>query len=302
MKCDFCYRECEIEPGRMGWCRSRINVDGHLEDLCYGAIVAAAADPVEKKPLFHFRPSTRTFSIAMEGCNFSCDFCQNHEISQNHSANGRVDRARVVENAIRLRCPSISFTYSEPIVWQDYMLSVADKAHESGLDCIMVTNGSFSGTSLERALSSIDAFNIDLKGDERFYSKICHASMAPVVSAIERICGNGSHLEVTTMLIEGIHDRMTIKRLGRILHSAGVQVWHLSRFFPSYMMYDRAATSENFLRSMIDEARESEIPFIYPGNSMIETVNRCPSCGHAIARPQNDGRCPNCKTKLYGRY
>ena len=302
MICDFCYRMCDIPEGGTGFCLSRFNDRGNLKDLCYAGLASMAVDPVEKKPLNHFLPGTRTLSIAMQGCNFTCDFCQNHEISQHHVMRDAVDPAVVAGYAEACGCPSISYTYSEPMVWQDYMLSVADKAHESGLDCIMVTNGSFSGPSLKRVLSSIDAFNVDLKGDERFYSEICHASMTPVVSAIEKIGRNGLHLEVTTMLIEGIHDRMTIKRLGRILHSAGVQVWHLSRFFPSYMMCDRVATSEKFLCSMIDEARESGIPFIYPGNSMIETGNRCPSCGHVISKPQKDGRCTNCKTKLYGRY
>ncbi len=302
MICDFCYRMCDIPEGGTGFCLSRFNDRGNLKDLCYAGLASMAVDPVEKKPLNHFLPGTRTLSIAMQGCNFTCDFCQNHEISQHHVMRDAVDPAVVAGYAEACGCPSISYTYSEPMVWQDYMLEVASLAHARGLLNIMVTNGSFSAASLERILPCIDAYNIDLKGDEEFYRNICHASAGPVLSSIERIVGYGSHLEVTTMVIEGIHNEEMIGALACMLERRGVNVWHLSRFYPMYRMRDRKQTGELFLKDMIAIASSHGIPFIYPGNSSLPDMCRCPSCGMSIHRPGADGLCPVCGRKLYGVY
>lgn len=302
MTCDFCYRMCDIPEGGTGFCLSRINDGGIVKDFCYGGLASIAVDPVEKKPLYHFLPGTRTLSIAMQGCNFTCDFCQNHEISQHHVLRDAVDPSMIVEHALACGCPSISYTYSEPVVWQDYMLEVAILAHGKGLMNIMVTNGSFSPASLERVLPHIDAYNIDLKGDKGFYKDVCHSSIDPVLTSIGRIIGYGSHLEVTTMIIEGIHTAEMINSLASMLEQRGVDVWHLTRFYPMYRMRDRKPTTEHFLKKMITVASSHEIPFIYPGNSRLEDVGRCSSCGSAIHRPGTEGLCPVCGGKLYGVY
>lgn len=302
MKCDFCYRMCEIPEAGMGFCKSRINDCGIIKDRCYGGLVSIAVDPVEKKPLYHFLPGSSTLSIAMQGCNFTCDFCQNYEISQRYFMKDAVDPSAIVEYALSYGCPSISYTYSEPIVWQDYMLDVAKLSRKRNIRNIMVTNGSFSEASLERVLPYIDAYNVDLKGDENFYSEICHSSFSPVLSSIRRISEYGTHLEVTTMVIEGVHDESMIRYLGRCLSSCNVKVWHLSRFFPMYLMGNRRPTSENFLKRMLKIAVECKIPYVYPGNSKISGFARCPSCSNDMDRPGADGICPYCGEKLYGVY
>lgn len=302
ISCDFCFRKCRIEEGRYGLCESRCVRNGHLISPFYSQLCAIAVDPVEKKPLYHFMPGTKTLSIAEEGCNFFCSFCQNYEIARYHKKREEVSPSSLIEYALENGIPSISYTYSEPLVWQDYMLSVAKKARKAGILNIMVTNGSFSENALERILPFIDAYNIDLKGDEKFYNEIVKASSVPVRRAIEEIVRYNSHLEVTTMVIEGIHTKDMIRELGVFLYNAGVKVWHLSRFFPHYLMTDRKETSEEYLEEVYQTARESGVPFIYKGNTRYPNKTVCPICGEMIERIRSKGICSRCKTPIYGKF
>ena len=302
MTCDFCYRHCSISDGKYGLCGSRKGQEGRITSPFYGMLAAFAIDPVEKKPLYHFYPGTKTLSIAEEGCNFFCSFCQNSEISQNHREHVVIDEETVVAIAVNEGTPSISYTYSEPLVWQDYMLRTANLARKKGLENIMVSNGSFSDEALSRILPAIDAYNIDLKGDEEFYQKIVKGSSIPVRKAIEKIVKYGSHIEVTTLVIEGIHTSSMIRELGAFLNDAGVSVWHLTRFFPAYMMDDRRATSEEFLDHIYNEALNSGIPFIYKGNTSHESPTKCPRCKAVIDRLSTNGLCHSCGYKLYGKF
>ena len=302
MICDFCYRRCDIKEGGYGVCQSRSVKDGVLFSPHYAELCSIALDPVEKKPLYHFLPGTKTLSIAEEGCNLFCSFCQNYTIARYHRKREKVGEDDIIRHALAGAIPSISYTYSEPLVWQDYMLSVAEKAKENNLFNIMVSNGSFSDESLKRVLPLIDAYNIDLKGDERFYREITKSSSLPVRKGIEEIAKHGAHLEVTTMVIEGIHDAAMIKELGDFLFSSGVNVWHLTRFFPSYMMSDRKETSEEYLSSLYEIAKESGVPYLYRGNSRFNDDTICPNCGKRINRYKTDGFCSHCKTRIYGKF
>lgn len=304
MTCDFCFRHCTIEEGKTGWCRKRTLHDGKIISVGYGLIPAIAIDPVEKKPLYHFLPGSHTLSLGASGCNFSCDFCQNWTLSQNHEKGRFVDPEDAVAYALIKQIPSISFTYSEPIVWQDYMAEAAEMAHENRIRTIMVTNGSFSNEALERVIPLIDAFNVDLKGDESFYRDICHGEIGPVLDSIDAIEASGKHIEVTTMIIEGIHTEKMISQLGNALSDRGIQVWHLSRFFPHYKMNNINPTSELFLNRIINTARTSGIPFIYPGNSILAASTSCPQCGKMLRKQPGmsirKGECPYCGYQIYG--
>lgn len=295
--CDFCYRHCSIPDGMTGWCGSRIAEDGIVHDTAYGQLAAIADDPIEKKPLYHFLPGTRTLSIAMEGCSLDCDFCQNYRIAkEQHGGLERYAPDYIAEFAADNDFPSISFTYTEPIVWQDYMIDVASAAGERSVRTAMVSNGTFSTEALERILPVIDAYNIDLKGDDGFYRSICHGSITPVLDGIERIVEYGAHLEVTTLVIEGIHTKAMIHEIGSMLKSRGVNVWHITPFYPMRRMSDRKATSAAFLNAMAEEAAESGIPHIYALDSSIH----CPECGTRIARKESTGICPSCGRAIYG--
>ena len=297
MRCPFCYRHCDVTSSFHGFCGGRTAKDGKLEDLYYGRLASVALDPVEKKPLYHFLPGTKTLSLCMEGCDFDCDFCQNWEIARRRSRGlPYVAPEEIVEYALSLSCPSISYTYTEPLVWQDYMLAVQAAASGTGLKGIMVSNGSFSEEAMDAVIPCLDAFNIDLKGDEEYYRRICHGSIKPVLDGIERIVQEGKHLEVTTMVIEGIHDLGMIEKLGALLYQRGVKVWHISRFFPMRRMADRQPTSERFLSEALKKARDSKIPHIYAGNSRIKTPVTCPECG----RETDGGLCNHCRVSIYG--
>ena len=309
--CDFCWRHCSLGEGQSGVCRVRRNVQGKIVTTTYGQIEAMAVDPIEKKPLYHYYPGSKTFSFALFGCNLACEFCQNHSLSQGDPAvvlaSERLEPRTIVELAREKGCHSISYTYSEPLVWQDYMLDVATLAKKAGMQNIMVTNGSFSQEALKRLLPVIDAFNIDLKGDEKFYKDVCKGQQRAVLDAIEAIGKTKAHLEVTTMLIESMHSTEDVRALGGQLFERGVQVWHLSRFFPRYKMAHLKATSEAYLTEMVALAKQSGIPYIYSGNSETERTTFCPSC-HALLIDEDNrvdtalefGQCKRCRTPIYG--
>lgn len=307
----------------------RTHVDGAIRTAGYGQIVASGIDPIEKKPMYHFIPGARTFSFALFGCNLTCSFCQNHRISQTDSPywpNSVSFRAlpvtspqEIVAMMERSGTTIMSYTYSEPIVWQDFLCETARLVHEKGkLNC-MVTNGTFSPSSLECILPLVDAFNIDVKGNEEFYRKHCGGSLEPVLDGIEEIASREDRvLEVTTLLIEGLHTTEEIKMLAGELAARGVKVWHLSRFFPQYRMSDRPATSERFLARMLEIASDSGIPHVYSGNSALLSYGStsCPAChrilieshsyageAHQAARKHIvGGQCSYCGERIYGRF
>ncbi len=311
--CDYCYRHCRLKDGEVGFCGVRERSGDTLFTHNYGGLVATAVDPVEKKPLYHFLPGTKTLSVAMFGCNLTCSFCQNYAISQREweaKAQRTYFTAReVVQLARDNRCPSISFTYSEPLVWQDFMIEVATLAKQEGLKTIMVTNGTFSEEALSKIIPCIDAFNIDIKGDEVFYRDYCGGSDQPVWKAIEKIAPSKSHLEITTMVMEGVHTSEMIASIGKQLHSLGVQVWHLSRYFPHYKE-KRQETSEHYLEVAVKVARDAQIPFVYPGNSFMDQNTYCPQCKTSLVRRTwlfhdskiDHSQCPECGCHIYGTW
>lgn len=317
MTCTFCYRHCNIQSeNQLGFCQQRKLHNNQIVSLNYGNLVSLALDPIEKKPLYHFLPGSISLSLAEPGCNYRCAFCQNYTISQSeyHPYTEHVEPEQIINLAKRKHARSISYTYSEPSIWQDYLIDTATQAKEANIKNVMVTNGSFSEESRKDLFEVVDAFNVDVKGDDTFYQKVCQARIQPVLDNIEAIVQAGLHLEVTTLLIEGIHTEQTIRFLGNELSNRGVQVWHLSRFFPRYQMEDREPTSEAFLEEMLNIAKESGIPYIYGGNSVHQDRTFCPHCGsllisdhqygggqqEEVKRNMPHGFCAHCGQKIYG--
>lgn len=317
LRCDFCAFHCMIKPGETGLCGVRENTGSRIETTVWGRVVSMAVDPVEKKPLYHFLPGSQTFSIALFGCNFRCAFCQNASIAHPEYRDDRAGRymrpEEVVEAWSESGTPSLAFTYSEPTVWQDYLIDVARGVHDRGGRTIMVTNGFFSPEARDRLVDHIDAFNIDLKGGDSFYRDLCRARPQPVIDTIRAMVPR-RHVEVTTMYLSARHRREEMEEIAKILEDAGVSVWHISRFFPAFHMRDTAPTGEEELSSLLDHLRErSGIPFIYGGNSrQIENQQTmCPGCGalcierDAFRTAKNylhNGLCPHCGESLYGTY
>jgi pyruvate formate lyase activating enzyme len=311
---------CSLDTDQIGLCGVRIN-DGHeIRDTKNQQIVASHLDPIEKKPMYHFFPNTKTYSIGMLGCNIKCQFCQNYHITQSpyiqsfNSSEG-VDIPYLISEMKVNNSKIMSYTYSEPLVWQDVMIPIAKRVREEGLYNLLVTNGTFSEDALLSISPLIDAMNIDVKGDEAFYttfSKAPHAFEAVKRSIDFFIQNTDAIIEVTTLIIEDVHTKKMIKNIGMQLKDLGVEVWHLSRFFPTYHMTKFIPTSTYFLEEMMNTAHESGIRHIYKGNvsnNEGRTIT-CSACGELISRAMaselldKDGQlyCPSCHTQVYGKF
>ena len=213
VRCRLCAQECTIASGARGLCAVRENVSGTLTNLVYGRLVAQDVDPIEKKPLYHFLPGTRAYSIAAVGCNFVCANCQNHMLSQWPRQPGgtivgdEVSPDDVVEAAVAAGCRSIAYTYSEPTVAVEYHLDVMRRARAAGLANVWVSNGYFSRDAAADILPLVDALNIDLKGiTDAFYRDVAGARVRPVLDSIARAVDAGVWVEVTTLVIPGAND------------------------------------------------------------------------------------------------
>ncbi len=319
IKCTFCYRGCLLKEGESGICNVRINDGGRIRATSKQKIVAVHLDQIEKKPLYHFFPFEKTLSAGALGCNLRCSFCQNYQISQNpyiqDYSNAPYERYRPIPLLKRCNSSIMSYTYSEPIVWQDRVLEAAREVKEANCYNVMVTNGTFSPQSLKRLTPYIDAFNIDFKGDEAFYRDICKAPGAyrAVSDSIEFIAKQkGITLEVTLHVIEKYHTPELIDKLVTHLTNLGVQVLHLTRFFPAYKMKNVEATSVSYLYEALKIAKERKIPYVYLGNVSIEDGRfiECPKCHQLIERreissllsDEKDLYCPECHHRIYGRF
>ncbi len=210
--CLLCAHHCRIAPGEAGLCGVRENKGGVLYTLVYGRAVSMAVDPIEKKPLFHFLPGTRSLSVATVGCNFACAFCQNSEISQMPRDHGRVAGSpltprQVVEEALAANCASVSYTYTEPTIFYEYARDCARAASAAGLKNVFVTNGYMTAETLADIDGHLHAANVDLKAfSDEFYRTLVGARLKPVLDSIKRLHAMGVWLEVTTLLIPGRND------------------------------------------------------------------------------------------------
>ena len=287
VRCELCAHYCRIAPGRTGICAVRANVDGELVSLVSDGVRVANVDPVEKKPLYHYLPHSRTFSIGTEGCNLSCQFCQNAELA--HGARSHPVRstpaspAAIVAAAREAGCASIAFTYNEPTVFFELMHATAEKALQEGLGTLMVSNGYQSPACLEALEHRIQAANIDLKSmSETTYRTVCGAHLAPVLDNLRHMAAMGWWLEVTTLLIEGVNDSAPeLESIATfIAGELGQHVpWHISAFFPCYQMKDHPPTSQAALERALGIGRAAGLHFVYTGNAGISQPTRCPACG-----------------------
>jgi len=321
VRCRVCAHRCTIERGERGICSVRENVDGRLVSLVYGRLIARDVDPIEKKPLYHFYPGTRAYSIATVGCNFTCKNCQNAYISQYpRDHGGRIvgdptGPDEVVADAVRNGCHSIAYTYTEPTVAVEFVLDCMRAAEKVGIDNVWVSNGYFTAETAEAILPYLDAINVDLKGiTNEVYHEISGGNVRPVLDTIERLHGAGVWVEVTTLVIPGFNDTDDeLRWTAEAIRGVSQEIpWHLSRFFPAYRLVDRAPTPIETLERACEIGREVGLEYIYLGNvpgEGEETV--CPACGaRLISRSgyrvrevrAKGGICPDCSTPLAGRY
>ncbi|MCD4830486.1 MAG: AmmeMemoRadiSam system radical SAM enzyme [Anaerohalosphaeraceae bacterium] len=320
VQCNLCNFRCVIPQGECGRCRVRKNVGGTLYSLNYHKVCAAGADPIEKKPFFHFRPGSKTFSIAASGCNFKCRFCQNWQISQVKSEQDiqgqNLSPEKIVAMAIENKCKSVAYTYTEPTVFMEFAAACGREAKKAGLANLFVSNGYMTTKAIDSAGGWLDAINIDLKAfSDGYYKKLCGAKLRPVLESIEYVARHTDMwMEVTTLIVPGEND--SDDELGAmaefLVSKAGVDTpWHLSRFYPQYECRDSAATPAETLRRAYDIARRAGMKYVYIGNlPSAGTENTyCPGCGGLLIErdgfyvSQNnldDGKCSDCGEKIAG--
>lgn len=315
--CYLCAHHCRIAPGGRGLCGVRENRDGVLYTLVYGRPVSLTVDPIEKKPLFHFLPGSLSLSLATVGCNFTCAFCQNADISQMPRDQGRiagrhVSSEQVVEAAVQAGCLSISYTYTEPTIFYEYARDCARLAVQSGLQNVFVTNGYMTKEALDDIDGHLHAANVDLKSfSDDFYRTQAGARLKPVLDSIRRLWEMGVWLEVTTLLIPGLNDEEAeLRALTEFLVSVSPDIpWHVSRFHPTYRLLEAAPTPVSSVERALHLGREAGLRYVYGGNvvghSSESTV--CPGCGEPLIERRGfglgrislkNGRCPRCGMEI----
>jgi pyruvate formate lyase activating enzyme len=318
VECLLCPHRCVIKPGQYGQCRTRLNRDGTLYSGSFGILSSISTDPVEKKPLYHFFPGQSILSIGGFGCNLSCDFCQNCEISQigqkifsRHpfrDPDDIVNKALLHQNNIGL-----AYTYNEPTVYFEYMIRCAALIKEHGLSNIMVTNGYINPSPLEALFPYVDAFNVDLKSFRNlFYKNRSGASLKPVLTSIDRIAKSGKHLELTFLIIPDHNDdELEWKEMIKWIsdHCGRHSILHVSRYYPHFKM-NKPPTPLSTIKQFMELARE-QIDYVYPGNTpQLDNHTYCPVCGNLlIERFLYDasvkgigpyGNCAKCNNEIVG--
>lgn len=309
--CRLCARYCKgISDGQTGFCGVRKNVKGKLYSLVYGKACSMAMDPIEKKPLFHFAPGTSCLSIATVGCNFRCLHCQNWEISQPKEITGEdMEPEKVVETAKAQGAKGIAYTYTEPTVFYEYAYDTMKLASKAGLYNVWVSNGYTTPEAIKHASKYLDAVNVDVKGNDEFYKKVCMTpGLQPVHDALLAYKKHGVFLELTTLVIPGYNDseKEILKMVKWVKDNLGVDVpLHFSAFYPQHKMTDVPATPVKTLEMCYDITRKEGMNWVYLGNVRTERESTfCRKCGQAVIERSgyntiyHGDKCAKCGTSV----
>ena len=317
--CYLCSHHCKIAPGAVGVCGVRENKEGGLFSLVYAEAIAAAVDPIEKKPLYHFLPGSASYSIATRGCNFKCGFCQNWQISQERVkeyslTTDELQPQEVVRQAKKFNCASISYTYTEPTIFFEYAFDTARLARKEGLRNNFVTNGYMTKEALETISPFLDAANVDLKSfSQDFYKNTCAARLEPVLDSIKLMRRLNIWVEVTTLVVPGLNDtKEELKKIAEFIASVGTQIpWHISRFHPDYQMTDREPTPIETLRMAKEIGQGAGLRYLYLGNVFEGNNTYCYNCkrlliervGLGVSKSVlKEAKCPYCHSAIDGLF
>lgn len=308
-QCLICERFCKIDEGNKGHCGTRINRHGTIYTLNYGNISSLSINPIEKKPFFHFYPGSRALTVGSWSCNFDCPWCQNYEISKViPQTTEYMSPDQFVEMAQENSCQGTSLSFNEPTLFLEWGIEVFRLAKRRGLYNTIVSNGYMTERALELLIKSgLDAANIDMKGTRAAVREYCHADVAKVWRNCKIMRDRGIHIEITTLLITGVNDDLTVvSTIGdKILAELGNIPWHITRYFPAYK-YSAPATSVHVLEQAYQRAKQLGFKFVYLGNvpgHHYENTS-CPECGALLiarsglalteSRITQDGKCPQC--------
>jgi len=321
VNCNLCSHRCSrIADSKRGICGVRENRDGKLYSLVYGRVAAHSVDTIEKKPLFHFLPGSKSYSIATVGCNFRCDNCQNFDISQLPKERGiivgqDVSPEEIVSAAKRSNCESIAYTYSEPTIFFEYAYDIAKLASKEGIKNVFVTNGYITPEALQEISPYLDAANIDLKSfSDDFYRKNCGARLEPVLDSIRFYKSLGIWTEITTLIIPSLNDsEEELRKIAEFIkNEVGEETpWHITQFHPTYKLIDLPRTPVTILRKAREIGLEAGLRYVYEGNVPGENGENtyCHNCGKLLIRrfgysiQENkikNSACTYCGTKIDG--
>ncbi|MEI6079355.1 MAG: AmmeMemoRadiSam system radical SAM enzyme [bacterium] len=324
VKCELCGHNCKIPDSGVGVCKVRRNIDGKLYSMNYGKIISLMIDPIEKKPLYHFYPGSKTLSIAMQGCNFKCQFCQNSSISQLNDCSEITGEELLPDDIIKIakakNVDIISYTYTEPTIFYEFMIETAMLAKSEGMKNVMVTNGFINEEPLRELLKFIDAFNVDLKSfRETTYEKIIGGRLDLVLMSLEAIARSKSWLEITTLIIPGVNDSYEEKEdIASFISNMNKSIpWHISKCFPHYKMANTQETEFEALKEAYVIGVGAGLKYVYVGNIMDRNYSCtfCPSCkkeviernGYNVSAKQGElsslkGKCESCGADIEGRF
>ena len=319
VRCVLCSHNCLIKNGKKGLCGVRENRSGTLFSLVYGKVIANHCDPIEKKPLFHFLPGTHSYSIATVGCNFKCLFCQNADISQMPTDHDRImgqdmSPDRIVDEALRTRSATISYTYTEPTIFYELAVDTARLAVSKGIKNVFVSNGYMTAQCLQDIFPDLHAANVDLKAfSDKFYKEQCGAKLGPVLNTLETMKEMGVWLEVTTLLIPGLNDSTEeLNETARFLAGLDPNIpWHISRFHPTYNLTNIRSTPPDSIKRARDLGYEAGLKYVYTGNLPGDVGEKtfCHNCHellidrvgfNVIQNKIKDELCPKCGIKIPG--
>jgi len=324
VKCHICHNRCLISPGSTSRCNSRMNIDGKMTLNTFGLISSIAADPIEKKPLYHFYPGTKVFSVGGWGCNFVCLHCQNSGISQLPKRQEEillregmgiggycVSPEELVDLIAKNDCQGLSWTYNEPTIWLEYTIESGRLAKEKGYYTAYITNGFITSEALDKIAPYLDAFRVDLKSfDDKFYSDICGVRNGlHIYETVIHAKTLGLHIETVTNIIPGRNDsEENFRKIAHwIVHNLGEDTpWHVTRFFPYNKLKNLPPTPIETINRAVEIGKEEGLNFIYKGNVQSESETVCPRCKTiAVKRNQHiytdfgpNGTCKTCGRDL----
>ncbi|MFC2106739.1 AmmeMemoRadiSam system radical SAM enzyme [Bacteroidota bacterium] len=318
LKCKICPQACDIKENETGDCRTRLSRDGKLYTTAYGNPCAINIDPIEKKPLYHFLPESKAFSIATAGCNLACLNCQNWTISQispRESRNYDLPPEKVIQQCIGYECKSIAYTYSEPVVFYEYTLETSKIAHLNGLKNVFISAGYINEVPLRDLSPFLDAANIDLKSfSNEIYEMLNAGTLEPVLNTLKILKEEGVWLEITNLVVPSWTDDMDmIKKMCDWLYDNGFEnnPLHFSRFHPMYKLKELPPTPYESLHKAREIALNAGINYVYIGNVPDTDAENtfCPGCKktiidrkgyHILENKMNSGKCGFCETKIAG--
>jgi len=315
VRCNLCRRNCLIVEQGLGQCGARKNIGGTLFSIVYGKTLTMEIDPIEKKPLFHFKPGSRCLGISTFGCNFFCKHCQNANISQQR-AEGEIERIpftgpeEIVKQALAAGVGGIAYTYTEPTVFAEYALDTMKIAKKEGLYNVWVSNGYMTKECIDEIAPFLDAINVDLKGNEKFYKEVCgKVNIDFVKENIKYLHEKKVHVEVTNLIVPGFNDKeKDFKEVSEFVASLGKLVpLHFSRFSPQYKMQHLPPTGLEKLHRAKKVAEKAGLKYVYVGNVWDEESTKCPKCNSVLIKRSGfaaqvvglspNGKCKKCSAK-----